>query len=300
CINGVTGPDEYNTVVDNNTYTNLMARENLSHAAAEVERLRLEDPERYRGLVGRTGVEETEVADWREAADRMYVPYDEELRIHLQDDSFLSRKPWDFEHTPEDKYPLLLHFHPLVIYRHQVSKQADILLAMLLLSEDFDEDEKRRAFDFLDPLTTADSSLSPCIQSILAYELEYFDKARQYGMASFFMDVGDVAGNVESGCHIAAMGGSWMTLVYGIAGLRDYDGELRFRPRVPLRASRIKFSLTVRDNLLDVEIDTDRAVYSLREGSGLALWYEGEELRLSPEAPAQERPLAPTVSRSAA
>ena len=293
CINGVTGPDEYNTVVDNNTYTNLMARENLRHAAMEVDKLGREDPERYAALATRTDLADDEVATWREAADRMYVPYDAELGIHLQDDSFLNRKPWDFENTPAENYPLLLHYHPLVIYRHQVSKQADLLLAMVLLSDDFDEHEKRRAFDFYDPLTTADSSLSPCIQSILAFQVGELDKARGYGIAGLLMDMGDVGGNVESGCHIAAMGGSWMVIVYGIAGLRDYDGRLRFLPRMPPRLSHIAFSLTVRDNLIGIEINRDRAVYTLREGSGLSVWHEDEELPLSPEKPCQERELVP-------
>jgi alpha,alpha-trehalose phosphorylase len=223
----------------------------------------------------------------------MYVPYDAELGIHLQDDSFLNRKPWDFENTPAENYPLLLHYHPLVIYRHQVSKQADLLLAMVLLSDDFDEHEKRRAFDFYDPLTTADSSLSPCIQSILAFQVGELDKARGYGIAGLLMDMGDVGGNVESGCHIAAMGGSWMVIVYGIAGLRDYDGRLRFLPRMPPRLSHIAFSLTVHDNLIGIEINRDRAVYTLREGSGLSVWHEDEELPLSPEKPCQERELVP-------
>ncbi|MFQ5937226.1 MAG: glycoside hydrolase family 65 protein, partial [Acidiferrobacterales bacterium] len=133
CIHGVTGPDEYNTVVNNNAYTNLMARENLWYAAAIVESLRDNHEGLFASLVQETDLEPPEVEEWKRAAHNMYVPYDERAGIHLQDDSFLDREVWDFKNTPENKYPLLLHFHPLVIYRHQVIKQADVVLAMVLL-----------------------------------------------------------------------------------------------------------------------------------------------------------------------
>src|SRR4029079_1354529 len=115
------------TVVNNNTYTNLMARENLRSAADAVEPLREVSPDQYRALVPRTGLEPGELADWRQAAERMYVPLDARLGIHPQDDDFLDLKKWDFVNTPPEKYPLLLYFHPLVIYRHQVIKQADVV-----------------------------------------------------------------------------------------------------------------------------------------------------------------------------
>jgi len=163
CIHGVTGPDEYNTVVNNNTYTNLMARENLRYAARTVESLQHEGPERFEVLVDRTGLEVAEIAEWKRAADSMFVPFDEQTGVHPQDDSFLDKQPWDFDSTSSDKYPLLLHHHPLVIYRHRVIKQADIVLAMFLLGHEFSAEQKKRNFDFYDPMTTGDSSLSVSI-----------------------------------------------------------------------------------------------------------------------------------------
>jgi alpha,alpha-trehalose phosphorylase len=148
----VTGPDEYTTVVNNNTYTNLMARENLWYAAATIEALQKDDPERFEVLVHETGLESSESAAWKKAADDMYIPFDEERGIHPQDDTFLKKKVWDFEHTPTDKYPLLLHFHPLVIYRHQVIKQADMVMAMFLLGHAFSWEEKKRKLRLLRPL----------------------------------------------------------------------------------------------------------------------------------------------------
>ena len=151
CINGVTGPDEYNTVVNNNTYTNLMARENLRYAAETVEILQIKKPEVLQALIRKTDLELAEVEAWRRAADNMYVPFDAATGIYPQDDSFLDREPWDFKNVPEDRYPLLLFYHPLNIYRHQVIKQADVILAMFLLGHEFSLEAKKRNFEFYDP-----------------------------------------------------------------------------------------------------------------------------------------------------
>ena len=167
-IHGVTGPDEYTTVVNDNTYTNLMARLNLNFAAATVRRLRQERPGDYTALVHAVRLKPREVESWEQAAAAMHVPFDDQLGIHPQDETFLHRKVWDLDSTPREKFPLLLHYHPLVIYRHQVLKQADIVLAMFLLGNEFSEEQKRRNFDYYDPLTTGDSSLSACVQSIIA------------------------------------------------------------------------------------------------------------------------------------
>jgi alpha,alpha-trehalose phosphorylase len=283
CIHRVTGPDEYTTVVNNNTYTNLMARENLRFAADAVEQVRTGSPDLYQALVLRTGLEPGEAADWRKAADRMYIPFDARLGIHPQDDDFLDLKKWDFANTPPDKYPLLLYFHPLVIYRHQVIKQADIVLAMFLLGNEFGLEQKKRNFDYYDQLTTGDSSLSACIQSIVAFEIGYDDLALRYLINALLMDLGDVGGNVKDGCHIASMGGTWMGVVYGLAGMRDKGGQLSFHPNKQLR--HLSFHLTVRGQLLAVEIKTDGVTYNLEQGDGLTVYHRDERLNLRPGEP---------------
>ena len=291
CINGVTGPDEYNTVVNNNTYTNLMARENLSYAARTVETLRQEHPEPYALLAGRTALRLSELDDWRAAAERMYIPYDLGKGIHPQDDSFLEKEIWDLAGTPPDKFPLLLHYHPLVIYRYQVIKQADVVLAMFLLGREFSAAQKKRNFDYYDPLTTGDSSLSACIQSIIAAEIGYQDKALHYLRHAALMDLADVGGNVRDGCHVASMGGTWMALVYGLAGMRDYDGHLSFDPARLASfddtgtQGRLAFSLTVQGQVLDVEMEDHSVTYLLRRGSQLAISHRGENLVLTAGKP---------------
>ncbi|HEY1469837.1 MAG TPA: glycosyl hydrolase family 65 protein [Candidatus Acidoferrum sp.] len=287
CINAVTGPDEYNTVVNNNAFTNLMARENLWAAARTIERIRDTNHERFSHLVHDARLKDDEIAEWQAAADRMFVPYDEGAGIHLQDDEFLSKKPWDFANTHEDKYPLLLHFHPLVIYRHNVIKQADVVLAMVLLGHEFSLEQKRRNFDYYDPLTTGDSSLSVSIQSILAMELGYRDKATEYLRYSLWMDLADVHANVDQGCHIASMGGTWMAAVYGIAGMREQNGHITFHPRLGKRIEGLRFHLTIQGQLLTVDIEgrKGQTTYLLREGAGLTLNHMDEQLTLEPGKP---------------
>jgi alpha,alpha-trehalose phosphorylase len=291
CIHGVTGPDEYNTVVNNNTFTNLMARENLWYAAASVRFLQANDPERYAALAHEMELDPAEVKEWHHAAENMYIPFDEELGIHPQDMNFLDRERWDFENRPKDQYPLLLHYHPLVIYRHAVIKQADMVLAMFLLGDEFSFEQKKRNFDYYDPLTTGDSSLSSSIQAIIAYELGYLEKAREYGRYALLMDLADVGGNVKDGCHIASMGGTWMAIVYGIAGMRDYDGVLTFNPRLPREDRRISFPLTVRGRRIQVDIRLGEVSYTLSEGEELTLWHKDEEIKLTRKNPVAKRAL---------
>jgi alpha,alpha-trehalose phosphorylase len=286
CINGVTGPDEYNAVVNNNAYTNLMARENLRYATQVVEFLRETKPDAYDALVDKTGLEGSEVDAWLRAAENMYVPYDEKLNIILQDDNFLDREPWDFRHTPRDHYPLLLFYHPLNIYRKRVIKQADVVLAMFLLGDVFPQEMKKRNFDFYDPLTTGDSSLSSCVEAIIAAQTGDMDKAIRYGMAALLMDLADVGGNVKDGCHIASMGGTWTMLTYGFGGMRDDNGTLSFWPRrAPEENAILRFPLTYHGQMLEIEIGLDRVEYALREGERLVIRHEMEEVELTRENP---------------
>jgi alpha,alpha-trehalose phosphorylase len=293
CINGVTGPDEYNAVVNNNAYTNLMARENLRYATQVVEFLRKTEPDAYDALVHKTALEPSEVNAWIRAAESMYVPYDEKLEIIPQDDNFLDKEPWDFRNTPRDRYPLLLFYHPLNIYRKRVIKQADVVLAMFLLGDVFPSEMKKRNFDFYDPLTTGDSSLSSCVEAIIAAQTGDLDKAIRYGMAALLMDLADVGGNVKHGCHIASMGGTWMMLTYGFGGMRDDDGTLSFWPRrAPEENAILRFPLTYRGQMLEIEIGLDRVEYALREGERLVIRHETEEVELTRENPLAVRPVS--------
>ncbi len=161
----------------------------------------------------------------------MYLPYDSELGIHPQDADFLDREPWDFENTPADKYPLLLHFHPLVIYRHQVLKQADVVLAMSLRNDQFSVDVRRRNFEYYDPITTGDSSLSACVQAMAAAQIGFDELAVRYFREALFVDLADLHGNTRDGVHVASAGGVWGTVVFGFAGLFETGTAISFDPR---------------------------------------------------------------------
>ena len=284
-IHGVTGPDEYTTVVNDNCYTNLMARLNLNYAAATLRRLREERPDDYTAIVHDVALQPGEIESWERAAAAMHVPFDAQRGIHPQDDAFLSREIWDLDGTPREKFPLLLHYHPLVIYRHQVLKQADIVLAMFLLGDEFSLDQKRRNFDYYDPLTTGDSSLSACVQSIIAAEIGNERQALAYFEYALLMDLADVAGNASDGVHIASAAGVWSSLVFGFGGVRDFDGQLSFSPRLPRVWSSLEFSLRFRDRQVRVRLGHDEESYLVDEGAPLTISIRDEPHLLNPGAP---------------
>jgi alpha,alpha-trehalose phosphorylase len=284
-INGVTGPDEYSTVVDNNLYTNMMAAENLRLAQEMVLQLRDEAPDMYRNMQARTGLTEGEAAAWARAAAEMYVPYDEGIGLHLQDDAFLNREVWDFDGTPPEKYPLLLNYHPLVIYRHQVIKQADVVLATVLLPDEFSTDEKKRIFEYYDPLTTGDSSLSESIQSIAAAEIGEMRTAEEYLIDAVAVDIADRAGNVRDGVHVASAGGSWLAIVYGFAGMRHAGEAVSFRPSLPARVHRVTFPIRVRGTVLEVDIQQESVTYTVTSGDPLEVIHDGQEFLVGVGSP---------------
>ena len=274
-IHGVTGPDEYTAVVDDNLYTNVMARFTLRFAADLVNRLRAEDPDAHRSLVVATGLIDDEVAEWVRAADSMCVLYETGLGINPQDDAFLGHEAWDWQGTPADKYPLLLNFHPLVIYRHQVLKQADVVLAMFLRGDEFAPDLQRRNFDYYDPITTGDSSLSACVQAIMAAEVGHAELAMHYFRESLFLDIADTHGNTVDGAHIANVGGVWACLVHGFAGVRDSGSHVRIAPRLPAGWQEMSFRLHRRGGDIAIAVDPTGATVTVISGESVPILADG-------------------------
>jgi alpha,alpha-trehalose phosphorylase len=284
-IHGVTGPDEYTTVVNNNLFTNVMARFNLRYAAQALKRLERDRPDAYERTITRLDLRSTEPTDWERAADAMTIPYSETLQIHPQDSQFLEREVWDLEATPEDRKPLMLHFHPLVIYRFQVLKQADVVLALFLQGDEFTLEEKLADFDYYDPLTTSDSSLSKIVQSIIAAEVGYQDLALDYFHDTVFVDLEDRHGNTSDGVHVAAAGGVWNALVSGFGGMRDHDGILTFDPRLPKEWPELRYRLTWRGTRMLVVLSTAAMRVSVVDGENpVSFLVRGEEFEVSPES----------------
>jgi alpha,alpha-trehalose phosphorylase len=284
-IHRVTGPDEYTTVVNDNFYTNVMARFNLRYAARTVRFLANWNPDAFEALCRSTDLDPDELDAWDAAADAMFIPYDEELGIHPQDSEFLDLEPWDWETTPPDHFPLLLHYHPLVIYRHQVLKQADVVLAMFLRAERFDTDQKRRNFDYYDPITTGDSSLSSCVQSVVAAEIGYDDLALEYFHRALYLDLCDSHGNTAEGVHVASAGGVWAGIVHGFAGLVEHGDCLEFCPRLPLAWESVSFHLLRHGTRLRVDLDRDGCTLTVVDGVAVPIQHGEARATVEPDRP---------------
>ena len=240
-IDGVTGPDEYSVLVDNNLYTNLMAQ--------------------------------------------MTIPYDPELGIHLQDEDFARHAPFDFEGTPPERYPLLLHVPYFELYRRQVVKQPDLVLAIALHGNAITAEEKRRNLAYYEALTVRDSSLAAGTQTVLAAEVGDVQLAYDYLAEAALLDHHDIHRNTADGLHLAALAGAWHAVIAGLAGARQHGGRLAFAPRLPQPLRRIAFPLAFQRRRLRVEITPDRATYTLVAGTALELEHWGTPLVALPDSP---------------
>jgi len=293
-ISGVTGPDEYSALVDNNVYTNLMAQTNLRAACTSVDR----HPDRAEEL----GVSADERRAWEHAARAMYVPHDERLDITPQDEDFTHHERWPFEETPPDKYPLLLHYPYFQLYRKQVVKQADLVLAMFTRGDAFDPELKLRNFDYYEQITVRDSSLSACTQAIVAAEVGHLELAHEYFGEAALMDLEDLAHNTGDGVHMASLAGAVIAAVAGFGGLRDFGGKLRFKPRLPSGITSLRYALTMRDTRLRIEVAPEEAAYTLERGESMRITHWGQPVELAheqrvtqpiPKAPALTPPRQP-------
>lgn len=272
-IDGVTGPDEYSAIADNNLYTNLMAQRNLRAAALACER--------YRDRARECGVTPEEMADWRAAAEGMLIPYDPTLGVHEQAEGFTTHDVWNFAKTRPDEYPLMLHFPYFDLYRKQVVKQADLVLAMQLCSDAFTAEEKARNFAYYERITVRDSSLSACTQAVLAAEVGHLRLALDYAAEAALIDLEDLEHNARDGLHIASLAGTWTALVAGFGGMRDHAGTLCFAPRLPDGVTRLSFVVIRRGMRLRVNVGARAASYRLLDEHGtLEVVHHGERIHL--------------------
>jgi alpha,alpha-trehalose phosphorylase len=293
-IDGVTGPDEYSAIADNNVFTNLMAQQNLRAAALSAEQ--------HRDVAYRLGVDLEETASWRDAAAAVFIPFDEELGVHPQAEGFLEHELWDFDKCTDEQYPLLLNYPYFDLYRKQVVKQADLVLAMQFRGDAFTDKQKARNFEYYEAITVRDSSLSACTQAVIAAEVGHLDLAFDYLGEAALMDINDLEHNTRDGLHMASLAGACVAIVAGFGGLRDHNHIMRFRPRLPSGLSRIVFSLTVRGSQLRVEVKQDAATYTLTGGKSLRIAHHDSELTVTagkpitkpiPTIPALPRPTQP-------
>jgi alpha,alpha-trehalose phosphorylase len=296
-IDGVTGPDEYTALVDNNVFTNLMAARNMRSAAEAARRY----PERATQL----GVGDDEIDMWLDAAEQVVIPFDEELEVTAQSEGFTRYRKWDFHSCFPEDYPLLLHFPYYLLYSSQVVKQADLVFALYACGDAFDHEQKQRDFAFYERVTVRDSSLSACIQAIVAAEVGHTQLAYDYWRETALVDLQDVAGNTDDGLHMAALAGAWLVAVSGFGGMRDHTGELDFAPCLPQALERVAFRLVFRGRRLRVEIVRHEVRYELVSGDAIDLFHEGTRFSLGPGAAVvrpwservEEHPVAPPHGR---
>ncbi|MDU7067760.1 MAG: glycosyl hydrolase family 65 protein, partial [Clostridium perfringens] len=281
CICAVTGPDEYNAIVDNNFYTNLMARENLRDAIWALNKIKEKDQLAYDNFVKKIDLKDEEIEYWKKIIENMYFPYDEKRGVYPLDDGFMKRKPWDDSKIPKEKRHLLYeNYHPLFIFRQRMSKQADAILAMYLHSNLFSIDELRRNYDFYQEVTLHHSSLSTCIFGILASQIGYDEEAYKYFSQSARMDLDDYHNNFYAGIHAANMAGTWQGIVNGFAGLRTNKGILELNPTIPKEWNAYSFKIFYKKNLLEIKISKDEIEIRLLEGENLELYVYGEKVYL--------------------
>ncbi|GAB4574393.1 MAG: glycosyl hydrolase family 65 protein [Rhodothalassiaceae bacterium] len=274
-IHGVTGPDEYTAIVDNNFYTNAMAAAHLEFAARTAAEMARDRPEAWRRLTARIALAPDEPESWRAAAAAMYLPHDDRLGIHAQDDSFLSKPRWNIEETPEDRFPLLLHYHPLVLYRHQVAKQADTVLAHVLLGDRFEKETMARSLAYYESVTVHDSTLSAATFGIASSMAGESAKAFAWFRDAALVDLADLHGNSGHGLHMASMGGSWMCVAMGFLGMRLHAGRLAFAPSLPPGLESLSLRLLYRSSLIAISHRPERTDYRLLEGEPAALVHQG-------------------------
>ncbi len=286
-IDGVTGPDEYTAVVDNNVYTNLMAQKNLREAVAAVSR--------QGDVAGRLDVTDDEVEEWQRAADAMRVPYDDELGVHQQSENFTKHAEWDFEGTPPEKYPLLLHYPYFEIYRKQVIKQADLVMALYLRGDAFSLEQKIADFAYYEARTVRDSSLSAAQQAVMAAETGHLELAHDYWGEAALTDLQNLHGNSGHGLHIASLAGAWTVAVAGFGGMRDHGGDLTFAPRLPSRLTRLAFRVVFQGRVLAVEVHQGWARYRLVSGAPMEIAHHGHRFKVAHDGADIDIPAAPRV-----
>lgn len=281
CINCICGPDEYNPIVDNNLYTNLMTKKMFEFTLEIKDLLEKNYPEKYNELLVKTEMNDEEFERIKLASENMYLAYSEELDIYMQDDNFFYKDPIDIENIPLNKLPLLTNLHPLNLWRYQVCKQADIILLMFLQSQEFTPEMRKKVFDFYEPKTIHDSSLSAGIHSIVACDIGYQDEAYQYLKQSCRMDLDNVNRNTYFGIHAACMGTSWMMVVNGYGGLRVYDNMLHFNPFCAKEWQSLSFKITFKGATIKTTVSKDEVVYELLTGEKLDFYHKDELISLT-------------------
>jgi alpha,alpha-trehalose phosphorylase len=280
CIDAVTGPDEYTCIVNNNYYTNVLTKNLFEKLGKIWNEISKNNNSKIEQLIKKLDLKTQEMIEFSIAGEKMFLPYDEKRKLHPQDDSFFNKKVWDFENTPKENYPLLLNYHPLTLYRHQVCKQADTILGHFLLENESTLEAIKNDYNYYEKITTHDSSLSTCIFSIMANRIGEYDKAYDYFMNTARLDIDNLHHNTKDGIHTACMGGSWMSIVFGFAGMRVVNGELNFHPHLPEKWKSLQFKINFKNRVLHCLLKPEGIQIKLEKGVSLSFKIDGKTMKI--------------------
>lgn len=280
-ILGVTGPNEYENNVNNNWYTNYLGAWTLRFAQQAVDYVKSNDLKRYNEIVSETSFKEKEETErWKEIVEKMYYPIDEKRNIILQQDGFLDKEILRVSELKKEDRPLNQKWSWDRILRSCFIKQADVLQGLYLFEDDFDVETIRRNYDFYEPLTVHESSLSPCVHVILASKLGYKSSAYELYLRTSRLDLDDYNNDTEEGCHITSMAGTWMSVVKGFGGMRVRNGKLYFNPFIPDQWKSYSFRIEFRGRVLKIKVSKDGVETKLESGDVLVIDVKGEDVQL--------------------
>ncbi|NJW51318.1 glycoside hydrolase family 65 protein [Salinimicrobium oceani] len=281
-ILGVTGPNEYENNVNNNWYTNYIAKWCIDYCLASLEKVEREYDSDFKRIIEKTDLKEEELARWKEVSEKMYFPYSEEYKVFLQQDSFLDKEIIPVSELSRAQRPINQKWSWDRILRSCYIKQADVLQGFYFFEEHFSKEELEKHFDFYEPLTVHESSLSPCVHSIQAAALGRMDQAYQFYLRTSRLDLDDYNNEVKEGCHITSMAGTWMSIVEGFGGMRVIDGKLSFNPRIPEGWDSYSFKLNFRNQILKISVAPQKTSFSLEGTEPLEILVNGKPVAVMP------------------
>ena len=281
-ILGVTGPNEYENNINNNWYTNYLAKWCIQYCMQMIDKVKDGYPEDYDRVMGLAGLHDSELMDWKEVAENMYFPYSEDHGVFLQQDGFLDKEIVPVSELEKTQRPINQKWSWDRILRSCYIKQADVLQGFYFFEDHFSHQELEKHFDFYEPLTVHESSLSPCVHSIQAAKLGRMEQAYDFYLRTSRLDLDDYNHEVEQGCHITSMAGTWMSIVEGFGGMRVIDDKLCFNPRIPEQWKAYSFKVNFRNQILKIEVAADKTSFLLEGTEPLEILLNGKAVEVAP------------------
>jgi len=282
-ILGVTGPNEYENNVNNNWYTNYLAKWCINYAIEQLQKVKDGYPQDFGRIVGVTKLTDAETSEWKNVASNMYFPFSEEQNVYLQQDGFLDKELITVKDLPKSQRPINQKWSWDRILRSPYIKQADVLQGFYLFEDHFTTQELERHFDFYEPFTVHESSLSPCVHSIQAAKLDRMQQAYTFYLRTSRLDLDDYNKEVEEGLHITSMAGTWMSIVEGFGGMRVIEDKLSFTPRIPKQWKAYSFKINFRKRVLKITVSNEGSKFELEGGKeDMSIRVNGERVVLKP------------------